>query len=103
MLPLHAGDRSLLLSSAVAPSGIYAAAAVVVEVPGTEYGVDSAGVGELAEVAGEVGGVGGEVLGGGELAGVDVDGDGDEVGEGAGALDEGEVAGVEEAHGRDQG
>lgn len=65
-----------------------------------EDDVDAAGkCGEFAEVALEIGGVGGEVLGGRELARVDVDGDGDDVAEGAGLGDEREVAHVEEAHG----
>lgn len=51
----------------------------------------------------EVGGVGGEVLGRGELAGVDVDGDDDGGGEAEGVVDEGEVAVVEGAHGGDEG
>jgi hypothetical protein len=48
-----------------------------VEVRWTEYCCDDASGGELAEVPGEVGGVCGEVLRGGELAGVDVDRDDD--------------------------
>jgi len=68
-----------------------------------ENDVDAAGNGrEFLYVAVEVGGVGGEVLRGGELARVDVDGDGDDVGELAGLGHEREVARVEEAHGGDQ-
>lgn len=37
---------------------------------------------KFLQIALEVGGVGGQVLGGGELARVDVDGDDDDVGEG---------------------
>jgi len=75
-----------------------------VEVRGTEDCGDDPGGGQLAEVAGEVGGVSGEVLGGSELAGVDVDGDDDGDGSGGGRHrrgDEREVALVEEAHGGD--
>ena len=57
---------------------------------------------EHAEVAVEVSGVGGEVLAGAELGGVDEDGGGHDVILGGGPLDEGHVAAVKVAHGRDQ-
>jgi len=50
----------------------------------------------------EIGGVGGNVVGGRVLGRVEVDGDGDDVAEGAGLGDEREVAHVEEAHGGDK-
>ena len=65
-----------------------------------EDDVDAAGqCSEFAEVSLEIRGVGGEILGGRELARVDVDGDGDDIAEGAGLGDEREVARVEKAHG----
>lgn len=76
---------------------------IIIKIVGVEDDVDAAGQrGEFAEVALEIRGVGGEVLGGRELARVDVDGDGDHVAEGAGLGDEREVARVEEAHGGDK-
>lgn len=64
--------------------------------------MDDSKASEFFQVAGEVGRVCRKVLGGGELARVDVDGYDGEVGEGVGGADEGEVPVMKEAHGRDE-
>lgn len=109
--PLHPNPRLVRMPTCIlqarhrapgrAGGGGAVSAAADVEVRGAKYCGDDPGGGQLAEVAGEVGGVGGEVLGGGELAGVDVDGDDDGDGAGGGRHgrgDEREVSLVEEAH-----
>lgn len=107
---LHSNPRLVRMPTGLLQAGDRDAGAVTaaanVEVRGAEDCSDGAGGGELAEVPGEVGGVGGEVLGGRELAGVDVDGDDDGDGAGGGGHgggDEGEMAVVEEAHGGYEG